>query len=134
MNPAGFQQFTRPEKLFGLFARLTVLPGVGDKVAGLLKKRMGNHVIDLLRHLPAGVIDRTQRPSVATIEDGAIVTMEVTVMAHDKPPPGSRRPWRVMTEASSGPIEIVYFHAKGDYVEKLLMANSPVSRTVSTRR
>ncbi len=124
MNPAGFQQFTRPEKLFGLFARLTVLPGVGDKVAGLLKKRMGNHVIDLLRHLPAGVIDRTQRPSVATIEDGAIVTMEVTVMAHDKPPPGSRRPWRVMTEASSGPIEIVYFHAKGDYVEKLLPTGS----------
>lgn len=124
MNPAGFQQFRRPEQLFRLFAQLTVLPGVGDKLANLLKKRDCTHIIDLLRYLPMGVIDRSHRPALNMIEDGAVVTLEITVISHDKPPRQSRRPWRVAAETSSGPIDIVYFHAKGDYVEKLLPVGS----------
>ena len=131
MAPSGFQQFRRPEKLFGIFTRLTVLPGVGEKLAAVLRKRMGEHVIDLLRHLPVGVVDRSQRPPVPDIEDGSVVTLEVTVMSHQKPRPRSRSPWRVLTETSTGPVDIVYFHAKGDYVSKLLPVNT--TRIVSGR-
>ena len=131
MNPSGFQQFSRPEKLFGLFTRLTVLPGVGDKLAKVLNKRMGEHVVDLLRHLPVGVVDRSQRPAVPSIEEGTVVTVEVAVTSHQKPRPRSRSPWRVVTEADTGPVDIVYFHAKGDYVSKLLPVGS--RRIVSGR-
>ena len=131
MSPSRFQQFNRPEKLFGLFTRLTVLPGVGDKLAKVLNKRVGEHVIDLLRHLPVGVVDRSQRPPVPSIEEGTVVTLEVTVTSHQKPRPRSRSPWRVITEADTGPVDIVYFHAKGDYVAKLLPAGS--TRIVSGR-
>ena len=124
MVATGFQQFRRPESLFGLFAQTTILPGVGGKVSGLIEKKMGGHVIDLLRHLPVGVIDRSQRPAIPMIEDGGIVTLEVTVTGHDKPPRQSKRPWRVTAENDSGNIEIIYFHTKGDYVEKLLPIGS----------
>ena len=48
----------RPTEIFGLFAATTVLPGVGPKLAAAIEKRIGAHVIDLLRHLPIGLIDR----------------------------------------------------------------------------
>ena len=72
-----YKRFQRPEALFALFAPLVALPGVGDKLAGLLKKKLGSHVIDLLRHLPVGVIDRTKRPAINQIEHGSLVTLEV---------------------------------------------------------
>ena len=120
MTPADFHHIKRPEELFRLFARVTALPGVGDKVAKLLEKKMGGLVIDLLRHLPVGLIDRTKRPPLNMVEHGSIITVEVTVTSHDKPPKGSRRPVRVMAENETGHIDIVFFHARGDYVEKLL--------------
>jgi len=118
--PADFQRFNRPESLFRLFARVTALPGVGDKVAKLLEKRMGDLIIDLLRHLPVDIIDRTKRPPLNSIEHGSIITVEVTITSHDKPPRGSRRPMRVMAENETGALDIIFFHARGDYVEKLL--------------
>ena len=56
----------RPTEIFGLFAATTVLPGVGPKLAATLEKRIGIHVIDVLRHLPVGLIDRRARPGLAT--------------------------------------------------------------------
>jgi ATP-dependent DNA helicase RecG len=115
-----YQRFDRPEKLFVLFARISALPGIGDKLYAILKKKIGDHVIDLLRHLPVDVIDRSERPAIANIRDGAIVTLEVTVIKHDRPPRGVRRPMKVFAENETGQIEIVFFHAKGNYVEKQL--------------
>ena len=54
MTPSGFQHFKRPEQLFRMFAGLTALSGVGDRLASVISKRVGDHVIDLLRHLPHG--------------------------------------------------------------------------------
>jgi len=70
---------------------MVALPGVGDKLASVLKKKVGNYVIDLLRHLPVGVIDRTRRPNIPDIEHGSMVTIEVLITKHDKPPRQSRR-------------------------------------------
>ena len=120
MTPADFHHIKRPEELFRLFARLTALPGVGDKVAKLLEKKMGGLIIDLLRHLPVGLIDRTKRPALNMVEHGSVITVEVTITNHDKPPKASRRPFRVTAHNETGYIDIVFFHARGDYVEKLL--------------
>ena len=131
MSPSNFKHFKRPEALFRLFAPLTALPGVGDKLASVMRKRVGNHVIDLLRHLPNGVIDRSRRPAIPHIENGSVVTLELQVTGHDKPPRNSRRPWRVATSNDTGLVDLVFFHARGDYVEKLLPTGS--TRIVSGR-
>ena len=121
----------RPTEIFGLFAATTVLPGVGPKLAGIIEKRIGAHVIDLLRHLPVGLIDRRARPGLNEVVDGSIVTVEVLVVKHDRPPPGTRRPWRVITENESGRLEIIFFHARDDFVSRMLPAGE--RRIVSGR-
>jgi len=121
----------RPTEIFGLFATTTVLPGVGPKLAGILEKRIGAHVIDLLRHLPVGLIDRRARPSLDHVVDGSIATFEVLVVKHDRPPPGTRRPWRVIAENETGRLEIIFFHARDDYVARALPAGE--RRIVSGR-
>ena len=121
----------RPTEIYGLFAATTVLPGVGPKLAGVLEKRIGAHVIDVLRHLPVGLIDRRARPALTDLVDGSIATFEVLVVKHDKPPPGSRRPWRVITENETGRLEIIFFHARDDYVSRMLPAGE--RRIVSGR-
>ena len=110
----------RPQEIFQLFAATTVLPGVGAKLAAVLEKRVGTYVIDVLRHLPIGLIDRSARPSLATVPDGSIATVEVLVVKHDRPPRGVRRPWRVFCENESGTLELVFFHAHDDYIARLL--------------
>ena len=120
-----YQRFNRPESLYKLFAPLIALPGIGDKLYNILKKKIGDHVIDLLRHLPVEVVDRSKRPPISNIEHGSIVTIEVTVTRYDKPPRGVRRPMKVFAENETGQLEIVFFHAKGDYVEKIL----PIGQT-----
>jgi len=121
----------RPTEIFGLFAATTVLPGVGPKLAGIIEKRIGAHVIDLLRHLPVGLIDRRARPPLNEVVDGSVATFEVLVVKHDKPPPGTRRPWRVITENDSGRLEIIFFHTRDDYVSRMLPAGE--RRIVSGR-
>ena len=78
----------RPPEIFQLFAATTTLTGVGAKLASVLEKRVGNYVIDVLRHLPIGLIDRRQRPALSAVVDGAIATIEILVIKHDRPPRG----------------------------------------------
>ena len=110
----------RPAEIFQLFASTTSLAGVGVKLASVLEKRVGQHVIDVLRHLPIGLIDRSQRPSLTNVDDGAIATFDLLVIKHDKPPRGVRRPYRVFCENETGALELVFFHAHDDYVTKQL--------------
>ena len=110
----------RPAEIFQLFASTTSLAGVGAKLASVLEKRIGQHVIDVLRHLPIGLIDRSQRPSLANIDDGTIATFDLLVISHDRPPRGVRRPYRVFCENETGALELVFFHAHDDYVAKQL--------------
>ena len=126
-----YQRFKRPEALYSLFAPVIALPGVGDKLNGILRKKIGDHIIDILRHLPVEVIDRSKRPPISRIDHGSIVTVEVTVTRHDKPPRGVRRPMKVYAENETGQIEIIFFHAKGDYVEKQLPVGA--TRLISGR-
>ena len=110
----------RPAEIFQLFASTTSLAGVGAKLASVLEKRVGQHVIDVLRHLPIGLIDRSQRPSLANVDDGVIATFDCLVIKHDRPPRGVRRPYRVFCENETGALELVFFHAHDDYVAKQL--------------
>lgn len=117
----------RPNVLLPLFAEATSLKGVGARLAALLRRLLGRtgageeaRVIDLLLHVPTGVIDRRARPTVAGLVPGQVATLDVTVLKHVASPPGSHRPYRIVCEDDTGVIDLVYFHADRRYLEKLL--------------
>ncbi len=111
---------SRPDILFSLFARLESLPGIGPKMAEQMAKRIGTHVIDLLRHLPIGVNDRRARPAVGDVKEGSLATFDVLVLSADIPPAKVKRPARFRAETTAGEIDILFFHARPDYLRNAL--------------
>jgi ATP-dependent DNA helicase RecG len=114
----------RPPLLNPLFAALTTLPGIGpklEKLYGRLLDKDAPRLIDLLFHLPTGVIDRRARPKLRDVEYDTIVTVEVTVDQHRPPPPRRpRAPYQIYTSDDTGTLTLVYFNAREDYLQKLL--------------
>ena len=110
----------RPTSLYRLFASTSSLPGIGPKIAAIMEKRIGGHLIDILRHLPVSLNDRRARPSVDEAEDGQLVTFEVLVLSGDIPPGKSNRPARITTETKGGRLELVFFRARADWLRQSL--------------
>lgn len=114
----------RPSILDPLFAPVSSLPGVGSRLAVRLASLLGTdperepHVIDLLMHMPSGIIDRRLRPGIARAPEGAIVTLEVRIDRHQAPPRASRAPYRIFGHDDSGEIAFVFFHANSSWLEK----------------
>jgi len=109
----------RPQVLFPLFAEATTLPGIGPRFGKLLQGLAGPHVADLLWHRPSALIDRRFHPKVVAAPAGVIATLTVTVDAHVKPY-HARQPYRVRCRDETGFLHLVFFHVKGDYLERLL--------------
>ena len=114
----------RPQVLFPLFAPVISLPGIGPRIGKLIEKLAGPLVVELLWHLPVGIIDRRFAPKVASAPAGSIVTLTVTVDSH-KPPPRNRPrlPYKVRCSDETGTVYLVFFHAKPDYLQKILPPN-----------
>ena len=111
----------RPEILFPLFASVTRLPGIGPRLEKLYERLTGPHVVDLLWHLPTGIIDRRFRPPISEVKDGEIATLAVTVGLHVPPPPRNNRvPYRVWVSDETGEMSLVFFRARADYIQKML--------------
>ena len=113
MNPL------RPQILFPLFAAVTGLPGIGPRNAKYLEGLTGPHLVDLLWHLQREIVDRRYSPKITEAPEGRVVTLTVQVEAHF-PSPDKRRPYKVRCSDSSGFLTLVFFHAKGDYLERML--------------
>lgn len=110
----------RPEVLFPLFAPVTSLTGVGPKTADLITALTGGaRVREVLFHAPASVIDRSRVASAFTAPDGEISTLTVTIEAHE-PSRNPRRPYRVRTTDDSGFLTLAWFHARPDYLQRIL--------------
>ena len=110
---------SRPEILFPLFAELETLEGVGPKTARALAALGVERPKDLLFLLPNSGVDRARRDSVREVVPPATVTVEVTVGSHF-PPARKTGPYRVMVRDASFEFQLVFFHARGDYLAKLL--------------
>jgi ATP-dependent DNA helicase RecG len=110
---------SRPERLFPLFADLETLEGVGPKIARALAGLGVERPKDLLFLLPASGVDRSRRASVRDVVPPVTLTVEVEVGAHF-PPRTKGRPYRVMVRDSGLEFQLVYFHARGDFLQKLL--------------
>ena len=118
----------RPPELTPLFASAEVLKGVGPRVIALLKKALRlppgvllPRVIDMLWHLPTGVIDRRAEPTVAAALPGTIATLKVRVLKHKGPPRGNTKaPYKVATEDETGRLDLVFFRVERSFVERQL--------------
>jgi ATP-dependent DNA helicase RecG len=120
----------RPSLLDPLFAPVTALPGIGPRFAKLVEKAAGPLVLDLLWHLPTGIIDRRFQPKVADAPAGRIATMRVRVQRHV--PGRGRAPYRVRCADETGTLTLVYFHVKNaEWLERLLPVGA--TRVVSGR-
>jgi ATP-dependent DNA helicase RecG len=82
-------------------------------------------VIDLLWHMPTGVIDRRASPTVAEAVPGTIATLEVRVLKHRAPPRGNAKaPYKVACEDDTGRLDLVFFHAERRLIERQLPEGS----------
>ncbi len=109
---------SRPEALFPLFADLETLEGVGPKVAKALAGLAVARPKDLLFVLPAGGVDRSRQSTLRDVVPPTTVTVEVEVGLHL--PPRAKGPYRVMVRDAALEFQLVYFHARGDFLQKLL--------------
>jgi len=118
----------RPIALTPLFASLQSLSGIGPRLILLMRKCVNlpagitePRVLDLLWHLPTGVIDRRAEPSIAEAVPGSIATLKVRVLKHAAPPRGNNRaPYKVRVEDDSGKLDLVFFHAERKFIERQL--------------
>jgi ATP-dependent DNA helicase RecG len=108
----------RPPILYPLFAPVTNLSGIGPRIGKLLERLAGPLLVDLLWHLPSGIIDRRYQPKIADAQPGRIATLKVLVEKHL--PSGPRLPYRIRARDETGVLELVYFHTQGDYLKRLL--------------
>ncbi len=107
----------RPALLDRLFAPVTALPGIGPQLGRLFERLAGPLVVDLLWHLPSGIVDRRSAPPIAALAADSIATLQVRVEAHQ---PGiGRRPYRVLCTDDTGTLTLVYFNVKSDYLARL---------------
>jgi ATP-dependent DNA helicase RecG len=110
---------SRPEALFPLFADLTGLPGIGPKTARNYNALGVEAPRDLLFLLPHSGIDRARVASVLDVEAPAVVTVEVLVGRH-RPAPVKGRPARVEVQDARTTFQLVFFHARGDWLSRQL--------------
>jgi ATP-dependent DNA helicase RecG len=118
----------RPSFLNPLFASAQTIAGIGPRLILLLKKCLTlppgvtePRVIDLLWHMPTGVIDRRAEPELASAVPGSIVTLKLRVLKHKVPPRGNKKaPYKVTCEDDTGRIDLVFFHAERKFIEKQL--------------
>jgi len=123
----------RPEILNRYFASASALKGIGAKVektlAGLVRPQSGDRavadlsarLVDLLFHIPVGVIDRRNRPTIDNLPQSGIVTIEAQIGRHNAPPRHNKRvPYRVEVFDDTGALPLVFFHSHGPYLERTL--------------
>jgi ATP-dependent DNA helicase RecG len=116
----------RPPLLYPLFAPLTSLRGIAAKMGGLYKKLCGEHVVDLLWHLPVGMIDRSYSPQLKYADRDRVATLTLNIVEHD-PPSKPSLPYRIVGVDSTDQLIITYFNVKGDYLSNLYPANAKIT-------
>ncbi|MBV9824576.1 MAG: ATP-dependent DNA helicase RecG, partial [Alphaproteobacteria bacterium] len=112
----------RPAELNRLFAPVMSLPGIGPQIAKLVERAAGPLVVDMLWHLPVGIVDRRAAPTIGELNPAdwpdQIVTIKARIERHQ---PGiGRRPSRVMVSDGTGTLTLVYFNLRGDQMQRML--------------
>jgi len=103
----------RPDILNPLFAEVETLPGVGPQVAKTLKRLDITRIVDLLYHLPTGVIERVRAKAANASLLGYNVIIDVRPFQIREVRSG-RGPTRVFASDGDGnTISLIYFNNPG---------------------
>ncbi len=115
----------RPEILNPIFAEIEALKGVGPTLARPLAKLGISRVVDLLFHLPTGMVERrrVERLDMADAGRGVIVML---VAQSYKSSASPRGPFRVQaSDAEGNHVSLVYFGGGGGWARKQLPLGEP---------
>jgi len=110
----------RPASLNPLFAEVSSVKGIGDKLAKLFAKLLRGdeqrpaRLVDVLFHLPTHAIDRRFRCSISQLPQSGIATLEVVIGKHKPPPRGTRLPYKIEVHDDTGQMSLVFFAAHGE--------------------
>jgi ATP-dependent DNA helicase RecG len=116
----------RPPALDPLFRSLRSIKGVGPQLGALLNRFFGSEgdaiALDVLMHMPVGIVDRRRMEGIAHTFVGHTATLRIHIDRHVAPPPRGNATKRhvVFAHDETGEIQLVYFGAQGNWVEKLL--------------
>ena len=108
----------RPPELFPLFASVETLEGVGPKSTQLLEQLAITRPRDLVFTLQQSGIDRVRRETVQGADLPQVLTVAVTIGAH-RPSHTKSGAYRITVEDAQVAFQILHFHARGDYLQKL---------------
>jgi ATP-dependent DNA helicase RecG len=120
----------RPASLFPLFAGLETLSGIGPKTAKLFPQMGIEAPRDLLFTMPHTGVDRRLRSTIKDAVLPGVVTVAITIGQH-RPPRNRGGAYRIHVEDEQTSFQLVYFHARGDYLERSMPTGS--RRVVSGR-
>ncbi len=107
----------RPSILNPLFSTLDTLNGIGSRFETLLKNLCGSKVVDLLWHLPSGIIDRRCNIPLRAAQNGQLWTGKVRVVEHIAPHT-RKQPYRIIVEDNSEQLILIFFKTFGDNLTK----------------
>jgi ATP-dependent DNA helicase RecG len=118
----------RPDILTPLFASAATLEGIGPKTLALVTRLTRGseygpeaRVLDVVMHLPSGIVDRRNQPGVGGAIEGEIATLKLRIDSHEVPPRHNRRiPYRVLAHDETGEIMLTFFNGNKTYLEKQL--------------
>ena len=108
----------RPEILFPLFAEVSTLKGVGQKVLPLVQRLAGPLVRDLLFLAPTGLILRRPMTAAEAVEDQVGVFRVVVDRLIVPGKPGV--PTKVRAQDETGFVHLVWFGGSAQHVDRLL--------------
>jgi len=111
-----------PDALFG---PVTDIKGVGPRIADALDRLLGARPgqqarrLDLLLHLPHGMIDHDLQEDTQNLTVGERATLEITIIAHHRPFQ-RRQPYRVDCLLGDDPLQLVFFQGRQGYLQEQL--------------
>lgn len=109
----------RPPILFPLFASINTLKGIGAKTQAFVSRLCGDRVVDLLWHLPSGMIDRTYSPKLINARPNVICTLKVKVTEHIAPK-SKKQPYKVVCNDGTEDVTLIFFKVYPDSIQKNL--------------
>ena len=110
------------EKNNFLFNKVTVLKGVGKKIAKYLKNKKIEKINDLLWSLPYSYTDRSNLVKLNKLTVGSIQTAKVKVCKYQFPRIRNL-PNKIICEDEFGKINLVFFNSREGYLKKILPLN-----------
>jgi ATP-dependent DNA helicase RecG len=88
--------------------------------AKLMRKLVGDYVVDALLFRPHGAISRIRTSSISKDLVGKHITTTISPLAFEERSKYSRRPVRVYASCDGTDVEIVFFNNKFSYLKKLI--------------